>query len=54
VTPVINYNEAIDEAIRKMGGDNIIEVTSWKEKNIYLIGSVDVIHVKGKVIRYLK
>ncbi len=54
VTHVISYDEAINEAIRKLGGDNLIEVTSWKEKNIYLIGTVDVLRIKGKVIRYLK
>jgi hypothetical protein len=54
VTPVINYDEAINDAIRKLGGDNLVEVTSWKEKNVYLIGTVDVLHVKGNVIRYLK
>jgi hypothetical protein len=50
----INFDEAVNEAIRKLGGDNLVEVTSWKEKNVYFIGTIDVLHVKGKVIRYLR
>jgi len=53
VTPPIKYEEAVDEAIRSKGGDNLIEVTSWREKKVYLVGVVDVLYVKGKVIRYI-
>jgi hypothetical protein len=53
VTPPIKYEEAIDEAIRSKGGDNLIDVTSWREKNVYVVGVVDVLHVKGKAIRYI-
>jgi hypothetical protein len=24
----------------------------WREKKVYVIGTVDVLHVKGKAIRY--
>ena len=53
VTPGIKYEEAIDEAIRSKGGDNLIEVTSWRERKVYIVGVVDVLHVKGKAIRYI-
>jgi hypothetical protein len=54
VTSRISYDEAVIEAIRSKGGDNLIDVTSWREKNVYIVGTVDVLHVKGKVIRYLR
>ncbi len=54
VTPDMNYDEAVTEAVRSRGGDNLIDVTSWREHNVYIVGIVDVIHIKGKVIRYLK
>ena len=53
ITPRINYDEAFNEAIRSQGADNLIEVTIWREKKVYAIGTVDVLHVKGKAIRYL-
>jgi hypothetical protein len=54
VTSRISYDEAVNEAIRSKGGDNLIDVTSWREKNVYIVGTVDVLHVKGKAIRYLR
>jgi hypothetical protein len=54
VTPDLNYDDAVNEAIRSKGGDNLIDVTSWREKNVYIVGTIDVLHVKGKVIRYLR
>jgi hypothetical protein len=53
VTPGIKYEEAVNEAIRSKGGDNLIEVTSWRERKVYIVGVVDVLHVKGKAIRYI-
>jgi len=54
VTPELNSSEAIDEAVKSRGGDNLIEAVFTKEKRVYIVGTVDIIHVKGKVIRYLK
>lgn len=54
VTPRISFTEAVSDALRSRGGDNMIEITSWRERNIYLVGTVNVLHVKGKVIRYIK
>ncbi len=54
VTPALNSSEAVDEAVKSRGGDNLIEALFTKEKRVYIIGTVDIIHVKGKVIRYLR
>jgi hypothetical protein len=53
VTPRANINEAIDDAIKSKGGDNLIETVITREKNVYIVGTVNNIYVKGKVIRYL-
>lgn len=54
VTPEISFDDAVNEAIRSKGGDNLINVTSWREKKVYMVGTVNVIHVNGTVIRYLR
>jgi hypothetical protein len=54
VTPELNSSAAIDEAVKSRGGDNLIEAVFTKEKRVYIIGTVDIIHVKGKVVRYLR
>jgi hypothetical protein len=53
VTPEANTKEAIDNAIKSKGGDNLIETVITREKNVYIVGTVNNICVKGKVIRYL-
>ncbi|HOP62834.1 MAG TPA: hypothetical protein PK358_06980 [Spirochaetota bacterium] len=54
VTSGCDGNEAVDEAVKCRGGDNLIEAVFTRERKIYIIGTVDIIHVKGKVIRYLR
>jgi hypothetical protein len=54
VTSKANTNEAIDDAIRSKGGDNLIEAVITRESNVYIVGTVNNIYVKGKVIRYLR
>jgi hypothetical protein len=54
VTPPLDSIEAVDEAVKSRGGDNLIEAVFTKEKRVYIIGTVDIIHVKGKVVRYLR
>ncbi|HOK03067.1 MAG: hypothetical protein BWY23_01701 [Spirochaetes bacterium ADurb.Bin218] len=54
VTPKVSIDEAIVDAIRSKGGDNLIEVKITREKRVYIIGTVDIVHVHGKVIRYYK
>jgi len=53
VTTRANTNEAIDNAIKSKGGDNLIEAVITRESNVYVVGTVNNIYVKGKVIRYL-
>lgn len=54
VTPRVNYKQAADEAIGKLGGDNLIDVKIWMQKTHWIIGTVDTLHVKGTVIQYKK
>jgi len=52
VTPHADIERAISEAVSKKNGDTLIDVRWWIEKKIYIIGTVTIIHVKGRVIRY--
>jgi hypothetical protein len=52
VTPAINMNKAIEDAIIAKGGDNLIEVSIYRDRDIWAVGSMDSVQVKGKVIRY--
>ncbi len=52
VTPEADINRAVTEALALLGGDDIIEVRWWKERKVYILGTVDIIHVRGKVIKY--
>jgi hypothetical protein len=52
VTPEPAINEAIDNTIIKTGGDNLIEMYTWHERQYWILGTVDIIHVKGSIIRY--
>jgi hypothetical protein len=54
VTNPMSYNEAIEQAIRSQGGDNLIEVTSWLQRDIYIVGEVETLYVSGKVVRYIR
>ena len=52
VTLRIDYDRAVNDAISRMKGDNLIEVRTWKEVQIWIVGMVEILHVKGKVIQY--
>ena len=52
VTPCPCANKAVNNAIYSQGGDNLIEVKYWHERQYWLVGTVDIIHVEGTVIRY--
>lgn len=54
VTPRTNYEKAVNDAIAGMRGDNIIEVKTWIERRVWIVGLVEVLHVRGKVIQYEK
>ncbi len=52
VTPEPGINEAIDNIIIRSGGDNLIEVKVWHERQYWILGTVDIIRVNGIIIRY--
>lgn len=54
VMPEANNDEAVDDAVKSKGGDNIIGAVFTRERKVYLTGTVNNIYVKGKVIRYLQ
>jgi hypothetical protein len=54
VTPRIDYDRAVGEAINSLSGDNLINVRTWFERQIWIIGMVEILHVKGTVIQYEK
>lgn len=54
VTPRIDPERAADQAIRSLGGDNLIEAVYYSETKVYIVGVVNVVRVKGKVIRYFQ
>ena len=54
VTPEINYNEAVDEAVLSGNGDNLIDVRLYGKKQVWILGTVDILYVEGKAIKYKK
>ncbi|HPS57066.1 MAG TPA: hypothetical protein PK514_03080 [Spirochaetota bacterium] len=54
VTPGLDPERAVDQAIRSLGGDNLIECVYYSETRVYIVGVVNVVRVRGKVIRYLQ
>ncbi|MBN2157941.1 MAG: hypothetical protein JW807_01005 [Spirochaetes bacterium] len=54
VTPRIDYDRAVNEAVAAMRGDNLIDVRTWMERQFWIVGMVEILHVKGKVIKYEK
>ncbi len=52
VTDRADFNRAIDNAIHRKGGDNLINVRMWYEKQYWILGTVNVLTVEGDVIRY--
>jgi hypothetical protein len=52
VTPDLSIDEAVTEAIRSKGGDNLIEMCMSYHRDVYIVGTVEGIRVTGKVIRY--
>ena len=49
-----SLDDAVAEAVRSKGGDNLINVSIYKERDIYITGTVDAVRVTGKVIKYTK
>ncbi|MBN2042114.1 MAG: hypothetical protein JW864_18915 [Spirochaetes bacterium] len=52
VTPEPDINQLIENRIISSGGDNIIEMKVWHERRIWILGTVNIIHVKGTIVRY--
>ncbi|MCX8123900.1 MAG: hypothetical protein N3F66_07015 [Spirochaetes bacterium] len=52
VTPLANFDRAISDAINQKNGDDLIDVTWWIERQYWIIGTVNIVHIKGKVIKY--
>jgi hypothetical protein len=52
VTPLANFDRAISNAINQKNGDDLIEVSWWIERQYWIVGTINVIHIKGKVIKY--
>ncbi len=53
VTANPDIQKAIDTAIIKENGDNIIDLRLWSEKQYWIVGTIDIITLQGKVIRYV-
>lgn len=54
VTPQARYDRAVHDAISGLKGDSLIDVRIWLERQIWIVGMVEILHVKGKVIQYEK
>ncbi|HSV97736.1 MAG TPA: hypothetical protein VLM75_12510 [Spirochaetota bacterium] len=52
VTPRADREKAMEEAVAVKGGDNLIFVRTWHERQHWVLGTVDIIHVRGSVVRY--
>ncbi|HQO03813.1 MAG TPA: hypothetical protein PLI62_16240 [Spirochaetota bacterium] len=52
VTPALSLDRAVKEAIHAKGGDNMTDIRWWYATQHWIVGTVCVVHVKGKVIRY--
>jgi predicted membrane protein len=51
VTPDLKIYETIDETVNNKGGDNLIDMQIWHERQFWILGTVDIVHIKGKIIR---
>ncbi len=51
VTPELKIHEVIEETVNNKGGDNLIEMQLWHERQYWILGTIDIVHVKGKIIR---
>jgi hypothetical protein len=54
VTRDHDYDRAIREMISEKGGDDVIELSFWVDKQHWLLGTVTVMRIRGTVIRYVE
>jgi len=52
VTKALTFSEAMKQAINSKGGDNLVDIRWWFERQYWLVGTVDILYVEGNVIRY--
>jgi hypothetical protein len=52
VTPPADLGAAIDQAMGKKTGDNLIDLRWWHERQVWILGTVDIVHVRGTVVRF--
>ncbi len=52
VTRRATLQEAVSNAIHEKAGDNLVEISWWRERHYWIVGTVDLYVVKGKVVKY--
>jgi hypothetical protein len=53
VTPGLNIYETIDDTVSRKGGDNLIDMQVWHERQYWILGTIDIVHINGKIIKTL-
>ena len=54
VTPPPDFERAIQEMIQKENGDDLIQVSWYLRRDIWVVGTVDTLFIQGTVIKYLE
>jgi hypothetical protein len=44
---------AVTEAVNRKGGDAMIDLRIWRETQLWIVGTVQVLHIRGKIIKYI-
>jgi hypothetical protein len=52
VTAPPDLSAALRQMVAEKGGDDVINIRMWHRKRHLILGTVDVFHVRGTVIRY--
>lgn len=52
VTKPLDFNETVEQAVNSKGGDNLVSIRWWYERQYWFVGTVDILYVEGDVIRY--
>ena len=54
VTPGVSTDAAFASAVRSKGGDTLLGACIWSEKQIWILGTIETVYVKGTVIRSIQ
>jgi len=54
VTEEVDFDQAFREMISEKGGDDLINVHTWCNKQHWIVGTITIIHIEATVIRYLE